>query len=86
MKQHSVINQKRSELDPYQSLANSVILLAVKDYRRGLKMRKKRPQSGTARFLIEDAERFFKSDWFTVLTDVQGEWLINKIREEFKDD
>lgn len=27
-------------------------------------------------------ERFFRSDWFHVLTRIDGEWLIKKLRKE----
>ena len=68
--------------DPYESLANAIILLAVRDYRTASKKRKKHPKNKDAKLIVEDCERFFRSDWFTTLTSVDGELLIKKLQEE----
>lgn len=31
---------------------------------------------------IEDCERFFLSDWFETLTNVNGEIVLNKLQQE----
>ena len=63
--------------DPYENLANAIVLQAVKDYRDALKRLKKKPGNQTA-------ERFFRSGWYKALTSVDGEYLIQKLREEAK--
>ena len=68
--------------DPYESLANAIILQAVKDYRTARKKRKYHPKNKEAKLIIEDCERFFRSDWFAALTSVGGELLITKLQEE----
>lgn len=68
--------------DPYESLANAIILMAVRDYRTASKKRKKHPKNKDAKLIVEDCERFFRSDWFTALTSVDGELLIKKLQEE----
>ena len=68
--------------DPYVSLANAIILMAVRDYRTASKKRKKHPKNKDAKLIVEDCERFFRSDWFTALTSVDGELLIKKLQEE----
>lgn len=30
----------------------------------------------------KDCERFFLSNWFEILTDIDGVWLLDKLREE----
>jgi len=58
-------------MSPYQELASAIVLQAVKDYR-----------------LHDDEqelaiiERFFRSEWFGVLTNVNPEILITKLRKE----
>lgn len=58
-------------MSPYEELANAIVLQAVKDYR-----------------LCDDKqelsaiERFFRSEWFGILTNVSPELLISKLREE----
>lgn len=68
--------------DPWESLANAIILQAVKDYREARKKLKKRPKNEDAKLMISDCEAFFRSDWYKALTDVDGEMLIRKLREE----
>ena len=60
----------------YENLANAIVLQAVKDYRAA----KRTGNSGR----IASIRRFFRSDWFGTLTDIDGEWLIRKLDEEAK--
>ena len=68
--------------DPYESLANAIILQAAKDYRMARKKLKYHPKNKDAKLMIEDLEGFFRSDWFAQLTNIDGEMLIKKLREE----
>lgn len=68
--------------DPYEQLANAIILQAVKDYRDALKKLKKRPRYEPAKYTITEVERFFHSDWYRELTSVDGNFLIKKLRTE----
>jgi hypothetical protein len=69
-------------IDPYEQLANSIILQAVKDYRDALKKLKKRPNYEPAKIMKNEVERFFRSDWYRELTSVDGSILIKKLRAE----
>lgn len=64
-------------MDGYKELANAIILQAVKDYRKALK----HDERGCKR----EIERFFRSEYFTVLTNISGEMLIRKLRAEVKE-
>ena len=68
--------------DPYESLANAIILQAAKDYRAARKKQKYHPKNKDAKLMVEDLEKFFRSDWFAQLTDVNGEMLIRRLKEE----
>ena len=62
--------------DPYERLANAIILQAVADYRVALKKIKVHPKD---RKVIDEAleiERFFRSGWYSQLTSVDGEYLV----------
>jgi hypothetical protein len=65
--------------DPYENLANAIILQAVSDYRAALRRYRRHGRPDRE---LEDCERFFRSQWFGCLTGVDGEYLIRKIREE----
>jgi len=69
-------------MDPYEKLANAIVLLAAKDYRRALKRLKKYPRDREAKAAVADLERFFRSGWYSALTSVDGEYLIENIRKE----
>ena len=58
-------------MDPYEELANAIILQAVKDYRMTDDEQE-----------LKEIERFFCSGWFGVLTKVDPDLLIRKLRKE----
>jgi len=70
--------------DPYENLANAIVLQAVKDYRDALKRLKKKSSNKAAMSDAMECERFFRSGWYKTLTSVDGEYLIQKLREEAK--
>ena len=47
---------------------------------------KKRPRHEKAKMLKAECERFFKSDWFKTLTDVDGDMILRKLKREEKID
>lgn len=69
-------------IENYEKLANDIILQAVKDYRAAKKKLKKQPTNKDAEIMIKDTERFFRSDWVTALTDVDGSVILRKLQEE----
>lgn len=60
-------------MDPYQELANAIVLQAVKDYRMAEDEQD-----------LKEIERFFRSSWFGVLTSIDPDLLISKLRKEKK--
>ena len=71
-----------SDITNYENLANAIILQAVKDYRVALRALKANPRSHTPLSDKNKIERFFRSEWFTVLTSVDGEMLIRSLQME----
>ena len=69
-------------MDAYEKLANAIILQAVKDYRGALRILKKHPESVSAKSTRDEVERFFRSGWYQILTEVDGEMLIRRLQEE----
>ena len=68
--------------DPYESLANATILQAVKDWRDSVKKLKKRPRFQPAMDMKKECEEFFLSDYYKILSSVDGEWLLTKLKKE----
>ena len=69
-------------MENFENLANAIVLQAVKDYRKILKLCMEQPDYDKFRVSREEIETFFRSDWFGILTELDGEWLIKKIKEE----
>lgn len=63
------------------NLANAIILQAVKDYRGAQKRFKGNPHDRDVQ-VIKEIDRFFRSEWFKILTNVDGERLIRSLQEE----
>ena len=70
--------------DPYERLANAIVLQAVTDYRVALKKIKANPRNKDAINEALQIEKFFRSGWYGVLTSVDGEYLIKRLQEEIR--
>jgi len=57
----------------YEDLAEAIVLRAVTDYR-----------SSNNPDTLWEIERFFRSEWFKVLTKINGKDLIRVLRKEKK--
>ena len=68
--------------NPYERLANEIITMAAKDYMAALKILKKSPTNVSAKDTVNECERFFHSELYTILTDVDNEFLIRRLRQE----
>ena len=68
--------------DPYQNLANAIVLSAVKDYRDALKRLKKKPNNKLAADERDDIERLFRSGYFAILTEIDPQYLIDRLNKE----
>jgi hypothetical protein len=70
--------------DPYERLANAIVLQAVSDYRVALKKLKAHPKNREAISEALEIEKFFRSGWYSILTDVDGEYLIRRLQDEIR--
>jgi len=70
--------------DPYERLANAIVLQAVDDYRRALRAVKRNPSNKNAIDEALSIERFFRSGWYSTLTSIDGEYLIRRLQEEIR--
>lgn len=69
-------------MDPYESLANAIVLQAVMDYRDTTRKLAKGRVNHEAEKMKNDCLRFFRSPLFGVLTSIDPEMLIRKLDEE----
>ena len=69
-------------MNGFQELGNAIIEQAAKDYRAAQKKLKKNPYSVTARQTVREVVVFFHSDWFKMLTTVNGPMILKMLKEE----
>lgn len=62
--------------EPYENLANSIIVQAVYDYCHAQEDLKKDPRDSEALWTLRECEAFFQSRWFGVLTTIRGLGLV----------
>ncbi len=67
-------------MNPYQALANAIVELAVKDYKTALKYHFKHPDKSEYAAEVNSLERFFRSGWYGMLTDLDGEYLMKGVQ------
>lgn len=71
-------------MEPYESLANAIIVQAVKDYREALQRLDRHPEKNDYKAEIKSLERFFCSSWYQILTDLDGNLLMRKVRKKLE--
>ena len=69
---------------PFEELANAIIVQACRDYREALITLKRFPRDTQARATVSGCESFFRSEWFDILTNLDGEVLMKRIKREVK--
>ena len=77
-------NPVEDYVDCYQNLANAIILLAVKDYKTILRCLMRNPRNQDAQREKKRLERFFFSQWFGVLTDLDPKRLISGVMKQVR--
>lgn len=74
-------------MNPYEELANAIVLQAVSDYRYATKRMRTHPEETMIhRRRKKEVERFIRSDWFGVLTSLDPAILLEKLKEEARHD
>lgn len=68
----------------YRGICDAIILQAVADYRNALRgiTYDERP----VKSVVRDCERFFRSEYFRLLTKISAEYLIESLKKEVEDE
>ena len=80
-----MVGTKNLAEDPYERLANAIILQAVTDYRAALKRIKRKPEDWETIDEAMRVESFFRSGWYSQMTAVDGEYLIRRLQDEVRE-
>ena len=73
---------KNNGADPYENLANAIVAQAARDYLTALRRLRRNPDNKTAMDEAMRLARFFHSGWYGVLTSVDPDYLIRRLREK----
>lgn len=66
-----------TKLSSWQSLCNAIIAQAAEDYRTALKGDV--IDGNDPEIILADVKRFFRSEYFDLMTNVNGEYLIENL-------
>ena len=66
--------------DIWQDLANAIIIQAAKDYHRAIRVLKSHPNHKKAVKRTAEIEAFFRSEWYSALSRVDGELFIKRLK------
>jgi len=73
---------RETSITPEEALANAIIIQAADDYRTSIRNLKINPRHKESLQMLQGCEDFFRSEWYQILTKVDGEMIMRKIREE----
>ena len=68
--------------DTWQDLANAIVAQAAEDYREALTVLKDFPEDQGAKSMKRDVERFYGSVYYTLMTKVDPQYILSRIRAE----
>ena len=68
-------------MDCYERLANAIILQAVKDFRTAYRRHLKNPYSKEYLHEVRSLEKFFFSERYKLLTELDGGTLLKRIKD-----
>ena len=71
------------EYENYRHLAAAIVLAAVNDFKKAAKQYKNGNKEQALKTMKEVVE-FIQSEWFKVLTDLDPQLVINKLKGELK--
>lgn len=68
----------------YEALANAIVAQAARDYQDLYRVILKNPNDRITVDKAEHIKRFFRSEWFRILTGVEADYLLRKLEDEVK--
>ena len=75
-----------TNIDGYTLLANAIVAQAAKDYKDTLLLLYKNPNDKKAQAERRKLEKFFRSSWFDILTQLDGEVLLQKLQQTVREE
>lgn len=83
--QQSEILKPHENPECYENLANAIVVQAFKDYNRALWRLSQDPHDFVAASNKKKLDRFFDSNWYSLLTDVKADILVGEAKRQVED-
>ena len=83
---HKKYESLGEKLNPYKRLANGIVVQAAKDYKTYVRIGSRNPDNKDVFLKTQSLERFFRSQWFEALTNVSGEYIMERIKKEVQNE
>ncbi|MCF2642386.1 hypothetical protein I6E50_08195 [Roseburia hominis] len=82
------MKQEYAIMEAYRNLADAVIVMAAEDYQHYLKQILTNPEKVDRKMLkhFRQTEIFFHSRYYHCLTDVDGDYLLDRLRKQVYSD
>lgn len=80
------MNVNKNEGDPWENLANAIILQVVADYKTSRRRLEKHPNNVDAQRVMGEVMRFFHSKWYEDLTSVPADYLIASVNKRMAEE
>ena len=77
-----VAGATEESLQPYEVLLNAVVMQAVRDFREARRRLKRKPNDREASASLMEVSRFFRSDYFSAFTKLDGVTILQRLMEE----
>jgi len=71
-------------MEPEELLAIAIVRQAAEDWQSAVHALRRHPDHRPSLLLKQETERFFRSAWFQILMDLDGEVFLNRLRAEAK--
>ena len=75
--------EKYGSMSGHEILAMKIIMQAVVDYRAALSALARNEEDQVAKAKLAEIKCFARSQWFAMLSDVDGEALIERVEKEW---
>ena len=67
--------------EQYENLRNAIVGQACMDYIKALREKAKHPKSVLAQARIDEVERYFRSEGYAAICNIDGEYMIEQCRK-----
>ena len=74
---------EKTYLVGYEGLAMAIIRKSIFEYKLALQKLRHNPNDEKQKWKIEEIKTFFRSEWFQVLCNIEPEWLIEMIENNY---